>query len=505
VIRSRDRRLAAVVFTGFLALYLLTAPGRITGTDAWTRYEVAIGLVEHGRPILPGAADLGAHWVVRGADGAAYSYFGIGQSLAFAPLYVLGTAIMPASGRPTRDWPAVLASFLGSIVGALLAVVVFALARQVGYAARVALGVAAICGVGTTVWHATRDNSDQLPETLGLTASLTALLFGLARRSPRALAGAGALYGLALMTRLSAVFALPGILVLLATSGGTRRRRLLDASWLAAGLAPAVGFVLWYNRHRFGSVLASGYETKPLYWLGTPIHEGVAAFLVSPAAGLVWYVPLVLGLPLVVRWSRTSLSGGSLGLGVIALGYLLGYSQFAGLGMGVWNWGPQYLLPLMPLVALGWADALASRATLPRATRAVLAGLAGVSIAVQVLSASVSPARTGVLAMVARLPDGGGPSVIWQPAWSPLLNQGAHVLNAVRHLRHGTALESLPGSVEPERRLARDLGLNTFDWWWVRALYLGIRWAWVAPLILGAVAVWSARRAWSLAADPASS
>jgi hypothetical protein len=323
-----------------------------------------------------------------------------------------------------------------------------------------------------------------------------------------ALLGAGVLYGLALVTRLSAVFALPGLALLLASGAGRpgpRRGRLVDAAWFGVGLAPAVAFVLWYNRQRFGSVLATGYQTKPLYWFGTPIHEGVAVLLFSPAAGLVWYVPLVLGLPLVLRWSREPRAGRSLGLGVgmIALGYLLGYGQFRGLGLGVWNWGPPYLVPLMPLVVLAWVDALARRAALPRATRAILAGLVGVSVAVQILSAAVSPLRTGVLAVAARLPDGGGPSVSWQPAWSPLLNQGAHALNAIRHLRHGTALESLAGPVEPERRLTRDLALNTFDWWWVRALYLGIRWAWIAPLILAAVAGWSARRAWTLGAEPA--
>jgi hypothetical protein len=502
---SRALGIVAGVFTGFLALYLLTAPGRIPGTDAWTRYEVAIGLVEHGRPILPGAADLGAHWVVRGTDGAAYSYYGIGQSLAFVPLYVLGTAVRDATGSTTRDWPAVLASFLGSLVGALVAVAVFALVRQAGYTERVGLGAAALCGLGTTVWGAARNNEDALIEALGLTASLAVLLAGLGRRSPPALLGAGALYGLAVVTRLSAVFALPGIALLLADGARRpcwRRGRLADAAWFAMGLAPAVLFVLWYNRQRFGSVLATGYHTKPLYWFGTPIHEGVAVLLVSPAVGLVWYVPLVLGLPLVVRWSREPSAGRSLGLaaGAIALGYLVGYGQFRGLGLGVWSWGPSYLLPLMPLLALAWADVLARRPVLPRVTRSVLTGLVGVSVAVQVVSTAVSPLRTGVLAAAARLPDGGGPSVYWQPAWSPLLNQGAHVLNALRHLRAGTPLESLAGPVEPERRLARDLALNTFDWWWVRALYLGIRWAWVAPMILAAVAGWSARRAWSRAA-----
>lgn len=501
---ARAVRIPILLFTGFLALYLATAPGRISGTDAWTRYLVAVGLVEYGQPVLPPSKLPGSHWVVYGRDGAAHSYFGIGQSLAFAPLYLLGKTVRHVTGSATSDWPAVLASFLGSLVAALLAVAVFTLARQIGYTSRVALGTAALCGVGTTVWDAARDNHDHLLEALGVTASLAALLFGLRQRSKGAMIGAGALYGYALMTRLSATFGLAGIALLLALGverPPLHRGRPLDAAWLGLGVAPAVGFVLWYNSMRFGNLFLTGYETKPLYWFGSPIYEGVATLLVSPGSGVLWYVPLVLATPLLGRWSYERVPGSCLGLGVIGLGYLLGYGQFQGLGLGVWTWGPKYLLPLMPLIAVAWAEALARWGALLRPTRFALAGLIAVSVAVQILSASVSPLRTASLAMAAGV--AGDPDIVWRPEWSPLLNQGANVINAVRHLRPGTPLESLAGPVEPERRLARDLGLNTFDWWWMRAWYKGVTGIWIAPLVLAAIAAGSVWRLWRLTAGPA--
>jgi hypothetical protein len=492
-----------LVFVGFLAVYLLTAPGRISSTDPWTRYAVAVGLVEYGRPALPAPLHPGAHWVVPGRDGAAYSYFGIGQSLVFAPLYWLGRSIRDLTGNEASDWPAVVASFANTLVGAALAVAVFGLARQLGHSGRVALGAAALCGFGTTVWDATRENHDHLIEAAALATSLAALAFGLRRGSRAAVLAAGGAFGGGLLTRLSAVFGLPGALLLLATGLGvsrTRRERVRDAGWFAAGVMPAAVFVLWYNALRFGSPFATGYESKPLHWLGTPLHRGIATLLISPGSGFLWYVPLTLAVPFMVPWLYRRAPRFCQGLGVIALGYVLGYGQFQGLGLWPWNWGPRYLVPLMPLVAVTWAEALARWTALARARRLALGTLIAVSVTVQGLAATASPLRTGVLAMVAGVGDARDGT--WRPVWSPLTLQGSHVLNAVRHLRSGTALESPAEPVPAEQRLARDLGLNSVDWWWVRALHRGASRLWLlAPVALGALALTSLGGVWWLTAE----
>jgi hypothetical protein len=119
---------------------------------------------------------------------------------------------------------------------------------------------------------------------------------------------------------------------------------------------------------------------------------------------------------------------------------------------------------------------------------------------VQGLAATASPLRTGVLAMVAGVGDARDGT--WRPVWSPLTLQGSHVLNAVRHLRSGTALESPAEPVPAEQRLARDLGLNSVDWWWVRALHRGASRLWLlAPVALGALALTSLGGVWWLTAE----
>lgn len=476
----------ALVFVAFLAIYLLTAPGYMWNTDGWTRYLVAVGLAEIGRPILPPSMLPGPHWVVRGPDGSAYSYFGVGQSLAFMPFYLAGKGLQHLAGASTADWPAVLASFLNSVVAALLAVAVFALARGIGHSPRVALGTAALSGLGTIVWAHSRDNYDHMIETLSLTATLAILVPALDRRSRRGCVIAGLVFGCGLVTRLSIAFALPGLGLLFAGGLGQPRvtgRRLLDGALFTAGTLPAVAFVLVYNWSRFGRPFATGYETKPLYWFGMPILKGATAFLVSPGRGLVWYVPLVLAVPFLARWLYRRRPELALGLVAVSLGYLLGHSHFAGLGL--WGWGPYYLLPLMPVVALVWAEALSRWAILPRASRLAFAGLIAVSVLVQALSTTVAYRRTYVEATVAHVPV--DQDIDWNPRWSLLLRQGGNLGNAIEQFHRSAPLRSVGEPASHEDRLIHDIGLNTLDWWWVRARYRGAPWTWAVPLALGAI------------------
>ena len=481
-----------LVFVAFLAIYLLTAPGYMWNTDGWTRYLVAIGLVEHGRPILPPSMLPGSHWVVRGPDGNAYSYFGVGQSLAFIPFYLAGKGLKSLVGASAADWPAVLASFLNSVVAALLAVAVYALARGIGHSPRVALRTTALSGLGTIVWAHSRDNYDHLIETLCLTATLAILVPSLDRRSRRGCVIAGLVFGCGLVTRLSISFALPGLGLLLAGGLGRPRvtgRRLLDGAVFTAGMLPAGAFVVLYNWSRFGRPFATGYETRPLNWFGMPIWKGATALLVSPGRGLVWYVPLVLAVPFLARWLYRRRPGLALGLVAISLGYLLAYSQFERLGL--WGWGPYYLLPLMPIVAVVWAEALSRWPLVPRASRLALSALVAVSILIQALSATVAYRRTYVEATVAHVPFDQG--IDWHPRWSLLLRQGGNLGHAIGQFHRSTPLRSVGEPASHEYQLTHDIGLNTIDWWWVRARYRGARWTWVAPLALGAVLAMSLR------------
>jgi 4-amino-4-deoxy-L-arabinose transferase-like glycosyltransferase len=474
-----------LVVCAFACLYLITAPGRMWNADGWTRYLVAAGLVDYGWPRLPPNTLLGDYWIVHGRDGLAYSYYGLGQSLAFVPLYALGKVLSGLADGMVSDWPMFISSFLNTGVAAFLAAAVYALARETGYRPRTALGVAGLCGLGTLVWAHAGDNFDHLLETLCLTATLACLLAGLSRNSWPYLAAAGLFYGYGFMTRISIAFAAPGLAVLLLAGAGRQQfnlRRIKVALIFAAGAVPGLLVYLGYNFLRFGALLSTGYETKAPFWFGKPIWLGLATFLVSPGRGLLWYVPITLALPFLAPRFYRRAAGLTVSLALIAVGYLLVYSQFSGLGL--WGWGPYYLLPLMPLAALVWGEVFDDWPGFGRPARWALGALACLSLLIQLAGVSSAWIRTYIRATVAQADM--SEQVDWDPEWSLLLNQPANVANALAQMGRAAPLEFMTTPQSHEYQLVHDVGLNTLGWWWVLAAYRGLKAAWLAPLVLAA-------------------
>ncbi len=149
-------RAAWLVFAFFLCLYLLTARGRITVIDGLTRYEVTAQIVERGRLSLP--TDW-PHGLPGKQPGTFYSYYGLGQSLAGLPLYLLGRA---AAGFMPQADPQVITelaySFLNAFMAAGLCAVFFAFCLQLGYSTRTSILLTVALGLGTILWQHSKDS-----------------------------------------------------------------------------------------------------------------------------------------------------------------------------------------------------------------------------------------------------------------------------------------------------------------------------------------------------------
>ena len=79
-----------------LGVYLFTAGGSLTTSDAVVTYDVTSNLVERGTVATSG--NLLGMEAFRGADGRYYSPFGIGQSAYNIPFYVAGTTFVRMTG-----------------------------------------------------------------------------------------------------------------------------------------------------------------------------------------------------------------------------------------------------------------------------------------------------------------------------------------------------------------------------------------------------------------------
>jgi hypothetical protein len=141
--------------------------------------------------------------------------------------------------------------------------------------------------------------------------------------------------------------------------------------------------VLWYDWLRYGSPSATGYLSAQTGFT-FPVLKGFYGLLLSPAAGLFVFMPVlvlaVAGFPTFLQRHRGE---ALLVAGLIAVRFAF-YSSWYGWDGGE-NWGPRFLVPVLPLLVLpiaflpGWVR--------PRLSLSVLGGL---SFMIQVLGQLVS-------------------------------------------------------------------------------------------------------------------
>ena len=110
---AHSRRVGASLFGLVLAIYLFTAGGSLTTTDAVVAFAVTRQLVEHRSVALP--RDMLGNEAHRGKDGRYYSPFGIAQSLFNVPFFVAGRVAARATGLSIGRTDAIEKAFPGTV------------------------------------------------------------------------------------------------------------------------------------------------------------------------------------------------------------------------------------------------------------------------------------------------------------------------------------------------------------------------------------------------------
>jgi hypothetical protein len=158
----------------------------------------------------------------------------------------------------------------------------------------------------------------------------------------------------------------------------------LRALWCqVALLAPvgiACGMTLWLNYMRFGSVLNFGYnyavDDVPF---ANPLYIGAFGLLFSFNSGLIFYAtPVLLGLwgvrRFTHRYPREMVLVAVVGLAILIIH--AGWVHWAGLA----DYGPRYLVPVIPFLLLPAVDAFPGVWTRPREHKGALALIAAVAL-----------------------------------------------------------------------------------------------------------------------------
>ena len=488
----RARRGAGwLVFCSALALYVLTAGGSLTSTDAVATFELTTNLVERHSIALPGNV-LGLE-ANRGVDGRYYSQYGIGQSLYNIPFYLAGKAAAGALprriGKPDTLPKAAVA--IGSAVAAAIAVLLITgLARRAGASPRAAQFAALTVAISSPLWPYSKFGFSTALTAAILLGAARLLLEAQQRKRAAFAAAAGAVLAFGWLTRHEmALVLLPFVAALALDARESGAAFPWRAVLALVGVTCAGGVVWgWYNDIRFGSPLNAGY---------TPLLDGsgYTAFLVSPAGSILLYAPVAVVWAVGLARPRVAGSTRMLLAGPVVVFYAF-YGAMADWSGGR-SYGPRYLVPAMLMLAPGAAalwDSLRVRRWLVAAC-ALAAVLQLPGVLVDYAKVSTDWARGQAREVIA--------------GRNNHLSSSPFVLDTIAAI-HAVPLnvEYLAGIREPPRVAATSTAENrdfsqqlsfSLDFWWLYLVYLRAMRPLVAlalAAVLGSIAVIAARTAW---------
>ena len=383
---ARNHSVDALV--GFGLALTVTGVGWLLARATWDNYDgvimgqVAMQIVDKHSIVVP---------VDPYHLNSPHSFYGIGMSLLMIPtmelLKHLGST-QEAGTMATNAW------LLGLLTGVTYA---WCRIRNLGIFAAGVVALIIALGAGLLPFASTGFAE------VALATAIAAGLLGVTATSLGCSWGpilVGAAAGAAVVTRddsllLIAPWLIGGALV----AASDRIRTLIQ---LALGGLPFGVVWCWYNYARFGTPLSVGYSGVLKF--NHPVVKGLYGLVASPGKGLVFYAPIILvamvGVPRAWRRSRT--------VTVVAAGLLLSRLAFFA---PYWGWyggggfGPRYVLPATPVLAVGLMEVVLVVRRQPVTWQAAVVVLAGVSVLVGVAGAAVDYQRDNLLVAVSRDPS----------------------------------------------------------------------------------------------------
>jgi len=381
--------MAAVgVFLFVAAIGLLFSRSEPDSYDTGIMAEVAHSMVSRHDVTVPPDADV-FHF------NSPYASYGIGMSIVMAPAFALGPHVHVS--------PASLYMSANGILFGATAVAMYALCLgALGAAARIrtAAFTAVVVSVASPLLPFVATGLSEMGCALGVATGLAGIAWMSRGRRPgigAMVAGLGS--SLAIVMRpdsLILVVPILGLAVLV-----VHTRRLGTALAYALGVTPGVLVTAVYNAVRFGSPARFGYND--FFIFNHSLLAGIYGLTLSPSRGLLLYAPLVIVAAIGTRrmWRRAPvLAGAAIALLAVRIVF---YSTYWSWSAGV-TWGPRFLVPAVPVLALGMIEVFSSSDRSRAWRRTAVAIVLVVSFGVQVVGATVEPAKQRLWAAIASAP-----------------------------------------------------------------------------------------------------
>jgi hypothetical protein len=333
-----------------LLVYLFSAKGYIVASDTLFSLGTAQTLIDHGRLDIPYVAD----YTLMSHDGKSYSKYGFGLPMYYIPLVAVSEALSRLTHLPPADLAGFLISF-ANIPFAILTLVLFAKLLRLFKVNEVYVWLLPLAlGLGTLIWqYSGIDPSEEMQMGLLLLA-----IYGVARRTPKAIVFGGIGFAWLFLVKLVYVVFFPMLLLYLITRPEPWRHRIRNTALFTFPLFLAGCFDAFLNRIRFGNPLESGYGSEASRFIFSQLPLTVPKLLLSLDKGLFIFCPiLILGLfgwkRFASRYRPEAILFGSL----ILVNLFLSAAWWS--WMGGWSSGPRLLVPLIPLWLLPvafWLD-----------------------------------------------------------------------------------------------------------------------------------------------------
>ena len=487
------RRTGRALFLLALGIYLTTAGGSLTSTDAVVSFDLTASFVERGSIAL--SSNLTGSNAIQGVDGRPYSPFGIAQSVWDIPFYLLGRAITAGGvriGKPDSV-PKALVALSQTLLAAAIVWLTFRLGLLVT-ASRAAAGWAALTlAIGSLLWPYARFGFNQPLACATLLAAVVCAIDGVRHNDTGRIRRAGWWMAAAVLTRHEIMIAwLPVVGWLWLAGNPTTAIRMRRLREFAPGVAAGLAFWLFYNWIRFGNPLEPGYLRDPVPGFGASVVAGLTGLLFSPGGSIVLYSPFVaLGIWGLVREFRDGDRAVAWLFASLIGVFLVFYGQL-GNWLGWRAYGPRYLLITLPYFAAGFA--LWLRTLTARQLRVAAAAVCFTGFVVQWPGVLMDYAKVSQASAAAR---GGQPTrqeLQWGWRESMLARNTAAALIAVpANLRYVAGLEAPPrvaAPVDPDDRGFSQQFSFSLDWWWLYLFYLGVVSRTVMLAIVVAALIW---------------
>ena len=470
-------RVGRLLFVFTLGVYLCSAGGSLTTTDAVVTFDVTRSIVQHGSVALSGnLLGMEAH---RGRDGRYYSPFGIGQSLYNIPFYLSARLVEAATNIRLGKTDTLEKAFVAlgqTLIGAAIVWQAFHLALALtGDLAASALA-ALLLAFASILWPYARFGFNQPLACWALLGAVHHALAGARRNQAGRLAVAGAWLAASLLTRHEMALAALPLAAWLSLDG--RPSRAARARRVAAFGAPVLGGIaawLVFNAVRFGNPLDPGYLRDPIPAFGSPVLPGIAALLFSPAASLFLYSPVaLLGVIGLCRMIRTGdRSAGWLLASIVTL-FLVFYGSF-GNWMGGRSYGSRYLVVVVPYCVIGCAALLAPWSPARRSRAFAVLMSAGMLVQVPGVLVDYSKVSQEVAASEGRFTT---EERQWQWRASPLvLNARALGRALPDNIAYAAGWRAAPAveraAPDSDRGFAQRFSFS-LDLWWLYLYYLRV-------------------------------